>query len=119
MMQWITSVWRAAIGALRRPGWFGLKPGYQVQVVEDLPDRLQRAILYVVAEGGHPLHASMACPKGRCGTVLNMNLAPDETPQWSLTIDPKGAPTLTPSVWRRSGCECHFFLRHGRLDWCD
>ena len=65
------------------------------------------------------LHASMACPRRRCLKVLNMNLAPDECPQWSLTVDAKGKPTLAPSVWERTSCGCHFFLRHGKIVWCD
>lgn len=119
MVSWIIKAWRSALDALHRLRWFGSKPAYRVEVVEDLPARLRRDVLYVIAEGEHPLHASMACPRGQCATVLNMNLAPDEAPQWSLALDAKGAPTLSPSVWRRSNCGCHFFLRQGRLVWCE
>ena len=92
---------------------------YRVTQVEDLPDRLANRTLYVVGEPSYPLHASMACPRRRCPTVLNMNLAPDERPQWSLKADAKGRPTLAPSVWERTSCGCHFFLRDGKVEWCD
>ncbi len=91
---------------------------YSLKQVEDLPDRLAHRTLYVVGEPSYPLHASIACPRRRCPTVLNMNLAPDERPQWSLTFDAKGKPTLAPSVWERTTCGCHFFLRNGKIVWC-
>lgn len=119
MMGWMARAWRGALDALLRLPLFGSRADYQVEVVEDLPDRLGRNTLYVVAEGGNALHASMACPRRRCATVLNMNLAPDESPRWFLTVNVKGVPTLAPSVWRRTDCGCHFFLREGRIDWCD
>jgi hypothetical protein len=119
MIGWIAKTWRGSVDALCRLRWFGWRPTYRLNIVEDLPDRPRRDVLYVVAEGGYPLHASMACPRGRCATVLNMNLAPDEAPRWSLAVDDKGAPTLAPSVWRKRDCGCHFFLCQGRLDWCD
>lgn len=92
---------------------------YRLKPVEDLPDRLAHQTLYVVGEPSYPLHASMACPRRRCPTVLNMNLAPDERPKWSLKADAKGRPTLAPSVWERTSCGCHFFLRNGKIVWCD
>lgn len=119
MMGLIARALRSALDALLRLNPFGSAAVYRVEVVEDLPDRMKRDVLYVVAEGGHLLHGSMACPRGRCATALNVNLAPDESPRWSLVVNEKGAPTLAPSVWRRTGCGCHFFLREGRLDWCD
>ncbi len=90
---------------------------YSVMHLEDLPDRLKHRTLYVVGESTCPLHASMACPLKRCSTTLNMNLAPDELPMWSLSETAEGAPTLSPSVWRRTECGCHFFLRNGRIEW--
>ena len=119
MIGWIAKACRGVADALSRLGWRWWRPAYRVEVVEDLPARLRGDVLYVVAEGGHPLHASMACPRGRCSTVLNMNLAPDETPRWSIGVSAKGAPTLAPSVWRRGDCGCHFFLRQGELEWCE
>jgi hypothetical protein len=89
-----------------------------VSQVEDLPDNLAKRTVYVVGPPGHPLHASMACPRGRCDIVLNMNLAPDDEPRWTVRTDALGRPTLNPSVWRTEDCGCHFLLRSGRITWC-
>jgi hypothetical protein len=50
--------------------------------------------------------------------TINLNLLPDDSPRWHLTIGMNKAPTLRPSVWRREGCAAHFFLRGGRIAWC-
>lgn len=97
---------------------FPSKRRYQACFVEDLPDRLERQKLYVVGERSCPHYAAMACPHRRCTTVLTMNLLPDDHPRWRMFVDPKGRPSLAPSVWRRVDCGCHFFLREGRIDWC-
>lgn len=91
---------------------------YRTLFVEDLPDHLERKCLYVVGAPSCPHYAAMACPHRRCATVLTMNLLPDDHPQWRLAVNQQGAPTLAPSVWRRTECGCHFFLRKGRIDWC-
>jgi Family of unknown function (DUF6527) len=90
---------------------------YQTVMVEELPDALRTRTLYVLAEHGSQLQASMLCPEG-CGIVINLNLLPDDHPRWYLTVDAGGKPTLHPSVWRREGCCAHFFVRAGRIDWC-
>lgn len=91
---------------------------YHVERVDDLPKRLRRRTLYVVTEGRIDIQASIFCPRGRCREVLNMNLLPDDYPMWTLSSGPTGTPSLRPSVWRRPGCGCHFWLRDGRVEWC-
>jgi Family of unknown function (DUF6527) len=91
---------------------------YQVRSVEELPDRLRSTVLYIVAEDSLPMHASMACPRGKCRDVLNMNLLPDDHPVWTLNVTADGRPSLRPSVWRKPGCGCHFWMRDGRVHWC-
>lgn len=95
-----------------------LGPRYRAYFVEDLPERLDRQRLYVVGEPGCAHYAAMACPLRRCRIVLTTNLLPDDHPQWRLSVDRKGVPTLAPSVWRQVECGCHFFLRDGRVEWC-
>jgi hypothetical protein len=91
---------------------------YRMRSVDELPDRLQSTILYIVAEDSLPMHASMACPRGKCRDVLNMNLLPDDHPVWTLNVGADGRPSLRPSVWRKPGCGCHFWMRDGLIHWC-
>ena len=86
-------------------------------VDEELPAELVSNTLYVVVEDGYQWHASMLCPGG-CGKVLHMNLLADERPCWSLTAHIDATATLHPSIWSRTACGCHFWLRRGEVRWC-
>jgi hypothetical protein len=96
----------------------GKRALYSVARVDDEPRRLNARVLYIVEDAGIAWSAIMACPC-RCGAVLHMNLIPDAKPVWRLDQRPDGVPSLTPSVWRMEGCRSHFFLRDGRIEWCD
>lgn len=115
----IRSFLRAAASAwVKLKAWRPFDDRYRVCFVEDLPDHTKHRCLYVVGEPGLPLYAAMACPRRRCPTMLTMNLAPDDAPRWKLVLEAGEIPTLAPSVWRKTACGCHFFLRGGRLKWC-
>jgi hypothetical protein len=40
-------------------------------------------------------------------------------PRWNVDLDNRGRVSLHPSVWRQTGCRSHFWLRSGRIEWCD
>ncbi len=91
---------------------------YKLKVVDgNLPSKLRKKILYVVQEDGYQEHASMLCPCG-CGETLHMNLIPDDRPLWKLIQHQNGTIGLQPSVWRKKGCQSHFWLINGRVHWC-
>ncbi len=85
--------------------------------VDEVPDALKPAIVYVAGEGVYIWAAAMVCPCG-CGDVIELNLLRKVRPCWSVRGHADGTVTLTPSVWRSRGCRSHFFVRHGRIDWC-
>jgi hypothetical protein len=85
--------------------------------VDDFPDLLKPSTLYVAGEGAHLWAAAMRCPCG-CGDVIELNLLKKVRPRWSVQEHTDGSVSLMPSVWRRKGCRSHFFVRHGRIDWC-
>ncbi|MCF8567897.1 hypothetical protein LLE49_24550 [Alicyclobacillus tolerans] len=85
--------------------------------MEELPERLDKHLIYILGEGEYTWSAEMLCPCG-CGEVLHMSLHPDGRPRWELTRHPDGTVSLSPSVWRKVGCRSHFFLERGRVRWC-
>lgn len=96
--------------------WF--RPRYQAQVVQnDLPGVLVKHRLYIVEESGYRERAALLCPCG-CGHILYLNLLADERPCWRITLTAGGLASLHPSVWRKTGCNSHFWLRRGRVHWC-
>lgn len=97
--------------------WF--VPPYQTMVVEEsLPERLLRHTVYIVREDGFDEQVALLCPCG-CGRALHMNLLPDERPCWQMVRHLDGTVTLYPSVWRKLDCGSHFWLRNGRIQWCE
>jgi hypothetical protein len=85
--------------------------------VEDFPDALKPATLYVAGEEPHVWAASMLCPCN-CGDVIELNLMEQASPCWSVRQHRDGSVTLLPSVWRTRGCRSHFFVRQSRICWC-
>jgi hypothetical protein len=89
---------------------------FRVARIDEEPDHPAPRTLYMIEDAGQIWAALMSCPGG-CGQVLHMNLIPDTKPVWQLTEHSDGTASLTPSVWRREGCGCHFWLRRGRIEW--
>ena len=83
---------------------------------EDLPEALQSAHIYLIGEEGLAWQAAMLCPCG-CDATIQLSLIKRDRPSWSQTTDSDGRVTLTPSVWRTTGCHSHFFVRNGRIVW--
>ncbi len=90
---------------------------FHYQRVEDFPDRLDKAKVYLAGEDQNLWAASMICPCG-CGAIIRLNLLQQVRPCWSAQEHSDGTLTLTPSVWRQKGCRSHFVLREGRIRWC-
>jgi hypothetical protein len=60
----------------------------------------------------------MLCPCG-CGDTIELMVVPEIKPRWSIKADKGELPTLHPLVWRQNGCRSHFWLRGGKVFWCD
>jgi hypothetical protein len=58
------------------------------------------------------------CPCG-CGQRLEMMLLKEVKPPWDLFLDMRGHVSLHPSVWLWEGCKSHFWVRSGKIIWCD
>jgi len=111
-MNFFTTLWRRF-----SKWWVSLwERPYRSVKVEELPDRLAKKTLYIAGEGPHLWFVAMICPCG-CGEVLQMSLLQDARPRWTVSVDSKGVPSLSPSVWRQVGCKSHFFLVCGHVQW--
>jgi hypothetical protein len=113
---------RSRISDVRQ--WAGAKvgggrrdPRLRYERVEDFPDVLNPATLYVAGEEPHVWAAALLCPCG-CGDVIELNLMEQASPCWSVRKHRNGSVTLMPSVWRTKGCRSHFFIRNSRVVWC-
>jgi len=109
----------------RKPLWWRrfvatLMPRRSVQVVEDdmLPAKLPRWNLVLARDDGEDWSLGMRCPCG-CGQRLEMMLLKEVKPRWDISADARGHVSLHPSIWLREGCKSHFWIRSGKIIWCD
>jgi Family of unknown function (DUF6527) len=89
---------------------------YKYKYVEDVPDELRSGTLYIICNDNCPWQVVMLCPCG-CEKALHMNLIKDNNPRWKIKIHKKKKISLHPSVWRKVGCESHFFVTKGKIVW--
>ena len=80
------------------------------------PERIPKRRLVLLNDDG-PYAAAMLCPCG-CGETIELMIMEGVYPRWDIETDSKNRPTLHPSVWLKSGCCSHFWLKAGRVIWC-
>jgi len=97
-----------------------LLPARRLHVVngDSLPRTLPRRDIVLARDDDGDWCIGMRCPCG-CGQTIELMLLREVRPRWDLSIDDRGRPSLRPSVWRQVGCHSHFWLKHGRVQWCD
>jgi hypothetical protein len=109
----------------RGPLWWrrlvaALVPRRSLKIVEGdmLPEKLPLWNLVMARDGDEDWAVGLRCPCG-CGQRLEMILLKAVKPRWDVSVDPRGHVSLHPSVWLREGCKSHFWVRSGKVIWCD
>jgi len=107
-LSWVE--WMASKSLFRRPRYLCL------DVAEaPLADDLQPNLVFREVRNGHLKWAHLACPK--CDDHIQLPISGAKL-TWSIKIDWLRRPTLRPSIWERSACGAHFFVRRGEIVWC-
>lgn len=74
--------------------------------------------IIVVGRKGYCKWAYLNCPCG-CNEILNLSLMKSHDPHWTIKIDSLARPTLYPSIWKNDGCKSHFWIKNGKISWCE
>lgn len=100
--------------------WDRFGPARRLHIVEYemLPTRMPHRDLVLTKDDGDPWSVGMLCPC-QCRNVIEILVTPGVRPRWDFEVDAAGRPSLSPSVWRKSGCRSHFWVRKGRIMWCE
>ena len=120
LLRKLSAVWLAISSRLRGlvlHVWRPTPPRFHAARVNEFPSKLKSHRIYLAGENGHLWAAAMLCPCG-CNETIELNLLPQVRPRWTVHQHDDGTATLMPSVWRQKGCQSHFFLRHGQIEWC-
>jgi len=90
----------------------------QVASLAEARAQLERdvAAAAIVGNSGVVRNALLHCPCG-CGDVLNINLDRRAGKAWRARVDAYGL-SVTPSVWRSTGCGSHFVVWRSEIWWC-
>lgn len=106
------------VDAWRRHGWSTPRIR-RVLVVEsraELPGAISRRSLAVIG-ADRPKWLVFWCPCGH-GHRIDLDAHARHRPSWSIVVDGRGRPTVTPSIDVRGERRCHFWVRQGRVVWC-
>ena len=97
-----------------------LAPRRRLQVFEGdmLPNTLPTFDLALAREEEEDCCIGMHCPCG-CGQRLELIVLSNVKPRWDYLLNVKGHVTLHPSVWLTNGCQSHFWVRRGKVIWCE
>lgn len=95
-------------------------PALKIHIIkgDSLPKHMPTRDLILARDDEEDWCVGMRCPCG-CGRTLELLVFPEANPGWRVEIDGKGRPSLAPSVWLKDGCRSHFWVRHGRVYWCE
>jgi hypothetical protein len=100
--------------------WARIGPARRLVIVDgdSLPASMPRRDLVLARDDGEDWCVGMRCPCG-CADVIELLVIAEAKPRWDVSTDSKGRPSLSPSVWRKTGCRSHFWLRDGCVQWCE
>ena len=109
----------------KKPLWLrgfiaAMTPRRALTIVEGdkLPEKMPLWNLVMARDDGDDWSVGMRCPCG-CRQRLEMMVLKEVKPRWDVSTDSRGHVTLQPSVWLREGCRSHFWVRSGKVIWCD
>lgn len=95
--------------------WFWPRRRFRYRFADEVPERVRPGWVWIIGDPGDPWAAVLQCPC-RCGRTIQLNLLKEASPCWTLAVS-RDRITLKPSVWGKTGCRSHFFIRNGRIEW--
>ena len=71
---------------------------------------------WVSSSNTKPQWALFKCPCG-CEHVIALPLQHPHKPRWKISQTKNKRPILYPSVWQKTACRSHFWIKDGRIFW--
>lgn len=85
----------------------------KVESRSDLSGHLLKAGEAILVARGIPRWLILGCPDG-CGETVPINLDRRAGKAWRF-VEKRGRITLSPSIWRDTGCQCHFVIWDSKI----
>lgn len=93
-----------------------LLPEYKYRYAEDFPELVKENTVYIIGDKKSPWLLAFECPCG-CKQIIQLNLLKEADPNWKFKITNGNKISISPSIWRTTGCKSHFFIRNSKVDW--
>jgi hypothetical protein len=94
--------------------WF--KREYAFMYEDDFPESIKENTIYIIGDEMSPWLLAFKCPCG-CTQIIQLNLLKDADPRWKFKITVRKKISISPSIWRTTGCKSHFILRNSKVEW--
>ena len=88
------------------------RPQFVAAHVGDMPEKLETGRVYIVGTDPKPWAAAFVCPCG-CAAAVRLNLLPEASPAWAISVNRDQTVSISPSVRRTVGCRSHFWIERG------
>lgn len=91
---------------------------YRYVYIEDIPEQVIDKTIYIIGTEEFPWLLLFICPCG-CKQKIHLNLLTDTRPYWKYKISWENKISVSPSIFRKVGCESHFFVIKSKIKWTD
>ncbi|WP_180103916.1 DUF6527 family protein [Acinetobacter sp. YH12134] len=85
---------------------------------DSLPQKMPIRSIVIVAEDDEIWCAGLKCPCG-CGYTIELPIIREAKPRWDVNINSDNLISLYPSVFLKKGCKSHFWIKNGKIIWCE
>lgn len=120
ILNWIKKIWFDEHSHLNRHNYKSKLDFNSCTVTFSPPQNIniQKGEFFIVTPKKEPKWALFQCPC-KCGHVITLNLSPKKVPKWRVYLEKDGSPTLYPSIRQINGCLSHFWIKQGKVYWCE
>ena len=85
---------------------------------DSLPDKMPIRSIVVAIEDDEIWCVGLKCPCG-CGYTIELPIIKEAKPRWDININSQNQISLFPSVFLKKGCKSHFWIKNGKITWCN
>ena len=85
---------------------------------DSLPENMPIRSIVVAVEGEEIWCVGLKCPCG-CGYTIELPIIKEARPRWDLNINSQNQISLFPSIFPKKGYKSHFWIKNGKITWCN
>lgn len=85
---------------------------------DSLPKQMPLRTIVVAAEDDEFWCVGLKCPCG-CDYTIELPVIKEAKPRWDIKFNSQNKISLHPSVFLKKGCKSHFWIKNGKVVWCD